>query len=122
MSLFQVKLIHVFLDDAAISPSEGFLIRKGPGNCHFDFAQEILFIDYLQTPTDSKSAEDYHKYDPPTCSEILPASPPTLCKFKTLLLLSKLRRSYRRQEQASMDYEAPIMPCGCILFCLTAHY
>lgn len=79
-----VKLIHVFLDDAAISPSEGFLIRKGPGNCHFDFAQEILFIDYLQTPTDSKSAEDYHK------------------------------RSYRRQEQASMDYEAPIMPCGFI--------
>uniref|UniRef100_A0A3Q3VQ97 KATNIP domain-containing protein n=1 Tax=Mola mola TaxID=94237 RepID=A0A3Q3VQ97_MOLML len=60
-----VKLIHVFIDDAAISPSEGFLIRKGPGNCHFDFAQEILFIDFLQTPTD-----------------------------------------------ASMDYEAPIMPCG----------
>lgn len=64
-SSFQVKLIHVFLDDAAISPSEGFLIRKGPGNCHFDFAQEILFIDYLQTPTDNKSAEDYHKYGPP---------------------------------------------------------
>ncbi|KFP29805.1 Uncharacterized protein KIAA0556, partial [Colius striatus] len=28
--------------------SKGFLIRKGPGNCHFDFAQEILFLDYLQ--------------------------------------------------------------------------
>jgi len=26
-------------------------------------------------------------------------------------------------EQASMDYEAPLMPCGCILLChfLTSH-
>uniref|UniRef100_A0A3Q3LFG1 Katanin interacting protein n=1 Tax=Mastacembelus armatus TaxID=205130 RepID=A0A3Q3LFG1_9TELE len=68
-----VKMIHVFMDDVAISPREGFLIRKGPGNCHFDFAQEILFVDFLQTPTDIKS-----------------------------------------QEQASMDYESPIMPCGFI--------
>ncbi|XP_056222133.1 katanin-interacting protein isoform X1 [Seriola aureovittata] len=79
-----VKVIHVFMDDVAISPTEGFLIRKGPGNCHFDFAQEILFVDFLQTPTDNKSAEDYHK------------------------------GSSKKQEQASMDYEAPIMPCGFI--------
>lgn len=25
------------------------------------------------------------------------------------------RGSSKKQEQASMDYEAPIMPCGCIL-------
>ncbi|XP_026172275.1 protein KIAA0556 isoform X2 [Mastacembelus armatus] len=79
-----VKMIHVFMDDVAISPREGFLIRKGPGNCHFDFAQEILFVDFLQTPTDIKSAEDYHK------------------------------GNSRKQEQASMDYESPIMPCGFI--------
>ncbi|XP_028264447.1 protein KIAA0556 isoform X2 [Parambassis ranga] len=79
-----VKMMHVFLDDVAISPSEGFLIRKGTGNCHFDFAQEILFVDFLQTPTDNKSNEDFH------------------------------RRSTKKQEQASMDYEAPIMPCGFI--------
>ncbi|XP_034413834.1 protein KIAA0556 isoform X3 [Cyclopterus lumpus] len=79
-----VKVIHVFMDDVAISPPEGFLIRKGPGNSHFDFAQEILFIDFLQTPTNNKSAEDFHK-----------------------------GRS-KKQEQASMDYEAPIMPCGFI--------
>ncbi|XP_041671990.1 katanin-interacting protein isoform X2 [Cheilinus undulatus] len=79
-----VKVIHVFVDDVAISPPEGFLIRKGPGNCHFDFAQEILFIDFLQKPTDSKGIEDYHK------------------------------GSLKKQEQASMDYEAPIMPCGFI--------
>ncbi|XP_042364417.1 katanin-interacting protein isoform X2 [Plectropomus leopardus] len=79
-----VKVIHVFMDDVAISPTEGFLIRKGPGNCHFDFAQEILFIDFLQTPTDNKSAEDH------------------------------LTGSSKKQEQASMDYEAPIMPCGFI--------
>ncbi|XP_056152996.1 katanin-interacting protein [Lampris incognitus] len=81
-----VKLVHVFMDDVAISPPEGFLIRKGPGNCHFDFAQEILFIDFLQTPTaDSKTAEDY-----------------------------SLKGGAKKQEQASMDYEAPIMPCGFI--------
>ncbi|KAM7381856.1 hypothetical protein PAMA_012625 [Pampus argenteus] len=80
-----VKVIHVFMDDVAISPTEGFLIRKGPGNCHFDFAQEILFVDFVQTPTDNKSAED--------CSH---------------------KGNSKKQEQASMDYEAPIMPCGFI--------
>lgn len=51
------------MDDVAISPPEGFLIRKGPGNCHFDFAQEILFVDFVQTPTEIKYAEDYpYKY------------------------------------------------------------
>ncbi|XP_051274601.1 katanin-interacting protein isoform X1 [Dicentrarchus labrax] len=79
-----VKVIHVFMDDVAISPSEGFLIRKGPGNCHFDFAQEILFLDFLQTPSNNKNAEDYPK------------------------------GNSKKQEQASMDYEAPIMPCGFI--------
>ncbi|XP_077407033.1 katanin-interacting protein isoform X2 [Vanacampus margaritifer] len=80
-----VKVIHVIMDDLAISPLEGFLIRKGPGNCHFDFAQEILFVDYLQTPTDNKSADEYPN-----------------------------KRSAKKAEQASMDYEAPIMPCGFI--------
>ncbi|XP_029978131.1 protein KIAA0556 isoform X2 [Sphaeramia orbicularis] len=78
-----VKVIHVFMDDIAISPTDGFLIRKGPGNCHFDFAQEILFIDFLQTATDNKSADDS-------------------------------RGNPMKPEQASMDYEAPIMPCGFI--------
>uniref|UniRef100_A0A8C2YE48 Katanin interacting protein n=1 Tax=Coturnix japonica TaxID=93934 RepID=A0A8C2YE48_COTJA len=67
------KVVHVMLDGHNISPPEGFLIRKGPGNCHFDFAQEILFLDYLQPQTGSK-----------------------------------------KMEQASMDYEAPLMPCGFI--------
>ena len=40
----------MFLDDVAISPADGFLIRKGLGHCHFDFAQEMLFIDVLQNP------------------------------------------------------------------------
>ncbi|KAJ3607721.1 hypothetical protein NHX12_024772 [Muraenolepis orangiensis] len=81
-----VKVIHVFLDDVAISPLEGFLIRKGPGNCHFDFAQEILFIDFLQNATaDGRSNKDLsHK------------------------------GASAKQEQASMDYDAPIMPCGFI--------
>ncbi|XP_065540084.1 katanin-interacting protein isoform X3 [Lathamus discolor] len=75
------KVVHVLLDGHRISPPEGFLIRKGPGNCHFDFAQEILFLDYLQPQ-----------------------------------LINKVQRrtGSKRMEQASMDYEAPLMPCGFI--------
>lgn len=50
----QVKVMHVMVDNVAVSPPGGFLVRKGPGHCHFDFAQEILFIDYLQ-PSDSST-------------------------------------------------------------------
>uniref|UniRef100_A0ABK0LPG3 Katanin interacting protein n=1 Tax=Rattus norvegicus TaxID=10116 RepID=A0ABK0LPG3_RAT len=76
-----VKIAHVSLDGLCVSPAEGFLIRKGPGNCHFDFAQEILFGDYLQTR--------------------LPPAPSRRLDAKSL-------------ERASMDYEAPLMPCGFI--------
>ncbi|KAM6897868.1 katanin-interacting protein isoform 2-T2 [Xenentodon cancila] len=79
-----VKIIHLFMDDVAISPTDGFLIRKGPGNCHFDFAQEILFVDFLHTPIDNKSNEE------------------------------SARGGSKKLEQASMDYEAPVMPCGFI--------
>uniref|UniRef100_A0A8C1GUB8 KATNIP domain-containing protein n=1 Tax=Cyprinus carpio TaxID=7962 RepID=A0A8C1GUB8_CYPCA len=87
-----VKVMHLFLDGACISPLGGFLIRKGPGNCHFDFAQEILFIDYLQSAhnrsltTTGKITEDTHAH----------------------------WGGNRRDELASMDYEAPLMPCGFI--------
>ncbi|KAJ8284207.1 hypothetical protein COCON_G00030570 [Conger conger] len=81
-----VKVMHVSMDDVAISPPEGFLIRKGPGNCHFDFAQEILFIDYLQPAycRSTQESQQLHKSGP------------------------------QKVERASMDYEAPPMPCGFI--------
>ncbi|XP_044836392.1 katanin-interacting protein isoform X6 [Mauremys mutica] len=75
------KVVHVLLDGHCISPPEGFLIRKGPGNCHFDFAQEILFVDYL------KPQQIIRPYG---------------------------RTDSSGMEQASMDYEAPLMPCGFI--------
>ncbi|NXG08864.1 K0556 protein, partial [Sakesphorus luctuosus] len=75
------KVVHVLLDGHSISPPGGFLIRKGPGNCHFDFAQEVLFLDYLQPQPTTK----VHR-----------------------------RTGSKRMEQASMDYEAPLMPCGFI--------
>uniref|UniRef100_A0A8D1SMD6 KATNIP domain-containing protein n=1 Tax=Sus scrofa TaxID=9823 RepID=A0A8D1SMD6_PIG len=74
-------IVHVSLDGLCVSPPEGFLIRKGPGNCHFDFAQEILFVDYLR-------------------ARLLP-QPAQRLDTKSL-------------ERASMDYEAPLMPCGFI--------
>ncbi|XP_051543364.1 katanin-interacting protein-like isoform X2 [Myxocyprinus asiaticus] len=90
-----VKVLHVFLDGLCISPHEGFLIRKGPGNCHFDFAQEILFIDYLESNVS--------------------------CAARNLSLTGTRKNTddthwggNRRDELASMDYEAPLMPCGFI--------
>lgn len=62
--------MHVSMDDMAISPPEGFLIRKGPGNCHFDFAQEILFIDYLE-PAYCRSTESQQLHMSVSYSESL---------------------------------------------------
>ncbi|XP_074053482.1 katanin-interacting protein isoform X2 [Macrotis lagotis] len=76
------KVVHVLLDGHRISPPSGFLVRKGPGHCHFDFAQEILFMDYLQPQTATRP--------------------------------SRSRNDLKNTEQASMDYEAPLMPCGFI--------
>ncbi|XP_029139173.1 protein KIAA0556 homolog [Protobothrops mucrosquamatus] len=75
------KMVHVWLDGCCISPPGGFLIRKGPGNCHFDFAQDILFINYLVGPTVAPAHE---------------------------------RSEVKKREQGSMEYEAPLMPCGFI--------
>ncbi len=35
--------MHVQLNDKIISPKQGFLLRRAPGHCFFDFAQEIVF-------------------------------------------------------------------------------
>ncbi|XP_067133505.1 katanin-interacting protein-like isoform X3 [Centruroides vittatus] len=63
-----VKYLSVSLDGHCVSPPEGYLIRKGPGNCHFDFAQEIRFdsmvspcnVDSLQSlsPRPRKNTDD----------------------------------------------------------------
>ncbi|XP_061197501.1 katanin-interacting protein-like [Saccostrea echinata] len=37
------KIVHVKIDGKQVSPPDGYLIRKGPGYCYFDFAQEIVF-------------------------------------------------------------------------------
>ncbi|CAF1618828.1 unnamed protein product [Rotaria magnacalcarata] len=38
-----VKRLHVQLNDKIISPRQGFLLRRAPGHCYFDFVQEIVF-------------------------------------------------------------------------------
>ncbi|CAF3733636.1 unnamed protein product [Adineta steineri] len=38
-----IKRLHVQLNDKIISPRQGFLLRRAPGHCSFDFAQEIVF-------------------------------------------------------------------------------
>uniref|UniRef100_UPI00358FA0FD katanin-interacting protein n=1 Tax=Myxine glutinosa TaxID=7769 RepID=UPI00358FA0FD len=37
------RTVKVMLDGCTISPPSGYLFRRGPGHCHFDFVQEIPF-------------------------------------------------------------------------------
>ncbi|XP_058252111.1 katanin-interacting protein isoform X2 [Hemibagrus wyckioides] len=57
-----VRALCVYVDEECVSPPDGFLIRKGPGNCHFDFAQEILFIDYVQSSSVCKNKATAHTH------------------------------------------------------------
>ncbi|XP_045212183.2 katanin-interacting protein-like isoform X2 [Mercenaria mercenaria] len=50
------RILHVAIDDKLVSPDEGFLVRKGSGTCHFDFAQEISFTPQSWNPTTALSA------------------------------------------------------------------
>ncbi|XP_076331962.1 katanin-interacting protein-like isoform X2 [Tachypleus tridentatus] len=38
-----VKNLAVTLDGKHLSPTDGFLVRKGPGHCYFEYSQEISF-------------------------------------------------------------------------------
>ncbi|XP_064624370.1 katanin-interacting protein-like isoform X2 [Lineus longissimus] len=78
------KVVHVTLDGKLLSPADGYLIRKGPGNCYFDFAQEISFSPQTQTQNVPYQIQ-------PTVSG------------KNVAL-----------ELASQDYESVQMPCGFI--------
>ncbi|CAM9319227.1 unnamed protein product [Lampetra fluviatilis] len=79
-----VRTVHVALDGRVVSPPEGILLRKGPGNCHFDFAQEIIFREFSPGSAQARAQQT-------SCRQI----PKTI-------------------EQQSMAYEAPAMPCGFI--------
>ena len=41
----QAKTVHIQLDGRQVSPLDGYLIRKGPGTCFFDFMQEVSFTE-----------------------------------------------------------------------------
>ena len=45
--------MEVLIDGQTVSPEGGFLIRKGPGNCFFDFAQDIscVVVQSLSQPS-----------------------------------------------------------------------
>ncbi|KAI8487365.1 hypothetical protein Bbelb_348340 [Branchiostoma belcheri] len=81
------KVVHLLLDGQVISPAQGYLIRKAPGNCNYDYAQDISF---------SQS----------------PASSSQPVKLSSQPLELSVRQSKLMNEEASQDYEPLIMPCG----------
>ncbi|XP_060552512.1 katanin-interacting protein-like isoform X2 [Ruditapes philippinarum] len=50
------RILHVAIDNKVVSPDDGFLVRKGLGTCHFDFAQEISFSPQSWNPSAGLSA------------------------------------------------------------------
>ncbi|CAF4764173.1 unnamed protein product, partial [Rotaria socialis] len=57
-----VKRLHVQLNDKIISPRQGFLLRRAPGHCYFDFAQEIIFAHSktIQENADNQTRKKQH--------------------------------------------------------------
>ncbi|XP_035694968.1 protein KIAA0556-like isoform X6 [Branchiostoma floridae] len=80
------KVVHLVLDGQVISPPQGYLIRKAPGNCNYDYAQDISFS---QSPVSSQPV-----------------------KLSSQPLELSVRQSKLMNEEASQDYEPLIMPCG----------
>ncbi|EDO47948.1 predicted protein, partial [Nematostella vectensis] len=84
------KIVHVSLDGKLISPPEGYLLRKGPGNVHFDFAQDVYFSGRTSTggilvrPNRSQSRVNIRKLIP----DYEPALMPTGFVFQFQLLSS----------------------------------
>ena len=87
--LGQVRLMTVRLDGRLLSPVEGFLIRKGPGNCYFDFAQQIVFTDHQHiTPSHHHHHHHYHQQQQQLqqqqlqqLQQYMPAAAPSGCDF-----------------------------------------
>ncbi|KAH8059070.1 DUF4457-containing protein [Aureococcus anophagefferens] len=84
-----VKRMAVYLDGVPLSPPEGFLIRKAPGNDSFDFGQ---FIHVQEHPTSP-------------AVQSLAAQTPSKAHF------AALRGSPGKNPR---QYETPLYPCGCI--------
>ncbi|XP_076332193.1 katanin-interacting protein-like isoform X3 [Tachypleus tridentatus] len=63
-----VKQMNVTLDGKLLSPTEGFLLRKGPGHCYFEYSQVVSFdgspplcnsnVHLLQLWRPKKSSDD----------------------------------------------------------------
>jgi hypothetical protein len=54
--------LHVQLNDKIISPRQGFLLRRAPGHCFFDFAQEIVFA-HAKTMMEEAEKQTHKKLD-----------------------------------------------------------
>ncbi|GAB6021430.1 hypothetical protein CHUAL_004038 [Chamberlinius hualienensis] len=59
-SYLGVKLLSVRVDGRLISPPGGFLIRRAPGNRHYDFAQEINLLYPHLTVSSSHQSRSSH--------------------------------------------------------------
>ncbi|XP_064613243.1 katanin-interacting protein-like isoform X2 [Liolophura sinensis] len=79
------KIVHVKVDGRLVSPPDGYLIRKGPGNCYFDYAQEISFSPEQKTDTSQQSSSVPASLSPGSSVDV-----------------------------PSQEYEAVQMPCGFI--------
>ncbi|OQS01857.1 hypothetical protein THRCLA_05699, partial [Thraustotheca clavata] len=127
-----IKRIAIMIDGDWMSPPEGFLIRKAPGNSNFDFGQFIQPKSHLSTGNLSRSigsdffqSETYHHTPPPT------ADPKRMSSQSSGNLTRQSAPSAPRQEIRDaketysmpkidetlvyQQYHTPLFPCGCIV-------
>ncbi|EDV28369.1 uncharacterized protein TRIADDRAFT_53958 [Trichoplax adhaerens] len=83
------KIVHVSLDGVVVSPPSGFLLRKGPGNMHYDYGQTIIF-------------------------DASPGHSPIFDKSEDQIAHRKSKRNKLSLNQLVPDYEPLMMPCGYI--------
>lgn len=114
------KRIFITCDGQVISPPEGFLIRKAPGNLTFDFAQFIPLPTLASSTRLPLSENRMNTRKPSSGDNSAPSG--MISKSGSTSSSSKSSKSWRHNLPAKIEedsipqqYETPLFPSGCIL-------
>jgi hypothetical protein len=90
-----VKKIKIYVDDSCISPEEGHMVRKAPGNSSFDFGHTINLMGPPSSPLTGQSVHNSYVFNSGIQEAILRA------------------KNSKLETPRAQDYETTLLPCGC---------
>ena len=103
------------LDGRRLSPPEGFLIRKAPGNDSFDFGQ---FVDFSPASNVQNTPVQKHgrRFDDKENESVLSEADwdDESMLMESLSGVSVARVAPNNVCLVPQQYETPLFPCGCI--------